>query len=709
VYLFHWLQKRDNWESLLFSISSAAAAVLALSEQALMHAQTAAQYGEILRWMHLPAAVVAVSLIWFLRLYLNAGRTWLVWLFCAVRVLVLVVNFVQEPNFNFSEITDLRQVAFWGELFSLPVGMRSSWAFLTRAGNLLQLIFVADASITAWKKGNGRRAFMMGGTIFLGVVLAAVFSILMNRGILPGPFISVVYMLVVFLMAGELSRETLRASLLSHELRETQARMQLATDAADLGLWEWDIVRDEIWMNKVSRARLGAGEFERIDFNRFLQSLSPAEREQTRQAIQRSLDGGGEFKAEYRLITQDGAARWIAAHGRVQYGNDGKPHLIRGVSMEITSRKQAENALKESEARLREAQKIAHMGNWELDLLTNTLAWSDEIFQIFEIDPARFGASYEAFLSVVHPEDRDKVDSAYTQSLKNNKPYRIIHRLLMPDGRVKYVYEQCNTFYDSDGKPLRSVGIVQDITESQNAASERIQWRNELAHLSRVMTMSELSVSLAHEINQPLGAIMNNAKAAQVLNPELIRENTELGEILADIGKDAIRASEVVRKIRAIVKKEEVKFERLNLNVLIESVVELYRNILNKEKISVVMDLQPDLAPVRGDQVRLQQVIMNLITNASEAMRESPAKALTIRSIMQSPDRITLSISDSGPGVDDAVRDKVFQPFFTTKKDGLGMGLRISRTIIEDHGGRIWVENNPTAGVTFSISLNTDR
>ena len=150
VYLLLWLRKRDAWESLLFSISATAAAALALLEQALMHAQTAAQYGEMLRWMHLPAAFIAISLVWFLLLYLKTGRTWLVWLFCAVRVVVLVVNFMQEPNFNFQEITSLRQIAFWGEMFSLPVGLRSPWAVLTRLGDLLLLIFVADAGIASW-------------------------------------------------------------------------------------------------------------------------------------------------------------------------------------------------------------------------------------------------------------------------------------------------------------------------------------------------------------------------------------------------------------------------------------------------------------------------------------------------------------------------------------------------------------------------------
>jgi len=709
VYLLRWLRKRDAWESLLFSISSSAAAVLALAEQVLMHAQTAAQYGEILRWMHLPAAVIGVALIWFLRLYLKAGRNWLVWLYCAVRVLALVVNFVQEPNFNFREITGLRQVAFWGELFSLPVGMRSPWAFLTRVGNLLQLIFVADASIAAWKKGNGRRAFVMSGAIFLGVVLVAVFSVLMNRGILPGPFLSIVYMLVVFVMAGELSTDSLSASRLSRELRETQSRMLLATDAADLGIWEWDIVRDEIWLNKVSRARFGAGESERIDFNRFLQLLHPADREQTRQAIQRSLSGQGELKAEYRLISQDGAARWIAAHGRVQYGKDGKPHLVRGVSMDITSRKQAEKALKESEARLREAHRLAHIGHWELDLLTSELLWSDEIFRIFEIDPDRFGASYEYFLSAIHPGDRDAVNTAYTESLKTRKPYIINHRILMPDGRVKHVNEQCETFYDSDGKPLRSIGTIQDITERKQAENERIRLRDELAHLNRIMTISELSQSLAHEINQPLGAIINNAAAAQSIASRSARENHEIREILEDIIKDTNRAGQIIRKIRGMVKKEESQLGLLNVAAIIKEVVELFKNAFSIEHIFLQLDLHPDLPLIRGDRVRLQQVLTNLISNAIQAMGTAASKVLIIRSATQSPDTIIVSVSDSGVGIDENIKDKIFQPFFTTKKDGLGVGLRLCRSIIEEHGGQIWTENNPWGGTTFLFSLKANQ
>jgi two-component system sensor kinase FixL len=223
------------------------------------------------------------------------------------------------------------------------------------------------------------------------------------------------------------------------------------------------------------------------------------------------------------------------------------------------------------------------------------------------------------------------------------------------------------------------------------------------------MTTSKLSASLAHEINQPLGAILNNASTAQIISAKADGENTELEEILEDIIADAWRAGQVIRKIRGIVKKEEAKFEQRNLNVLIGEVIELYQNTLNIEKISVLLDLQPDLVPIRGDRVRLQQVLMNLVTNALEVMRKRSSKTLKIRSAMQSPDMIIVSVSDSGTGIDDAKKDKMFEPFFTTKKDGLGMGLRICQSIIEEHGGRIWVENNPDAGATFSFSLKADQ
>jgi two-component system sensor kinase FixL len=250
------------------------------------------------------------------------------------------------------------------------------------------------------------------------------------------------------------------------------------------------------------------------------------------------------------------------------------------------------------------------------------------------------------------------------------------------------------------------VWSFRDITTRRKDEGERVQLRFELSHLARVMTMNELSTSLAHEINQPLGAILNNASAAKLLMAQAPDKKDEIDEILADIIMDAKRAGDVVRKTRGIVKKDTVKFEPLEINALVEEVITPFHNTITAGSISLRLDLHPDLARVKGERVHLQQVLMNLIMNAVEAMGESPLKTLTIRSTLRVSDNVvTVSVSDTGPGIDAANKDRVFESFFTTKKEGLGMGLRICKSILDEHKGRIWAENNPEGGATFFFSL----
>jgi C4-dicarboxylate-specific signal transduction histidine kinase len=368
-----------------------------------------------------------------------------------------------------------------------------------------------------------------------------------------------------------------------------------------------------------------------------------------------------------------------------------------------------EENLKASEERLRKAQEIVHLGNWELDPLNGTFTWSDEVFRILEVDPAHFSTSYQAYLNAIYPDDRDRADSAFKSLLEARKSFNIKHRLLLPDGRIKYVRAKGETAYSPEGKAQGAIGTLQDVTERENFEIEATLLRRDLAHLNRVLTMGELSGYLAHEINQPLGAILNNASAAQVIHSQLPERDDVLGEILEDISKDAYRAGQIMRKIRGAVKKEDAKFERLNINDLLDEVVGLLQNVFSLDGITVRLDKHPGLPLIRGDRVRLQQVVINIVTNAVEAMRDSSPMILTIRSAVKPEAGVVVSITDSGPGIDGAYKDELFQAFFTTKKSGLGVGLRICRSIIEEHGGQIIAENNPDAGASFHFTLPTDQ
>jgi PAS domain S-box-containing protein len=387
----------------------------------------------------------------------------------------------------------------------------------------------------------------------------------------------------------------------------------------------------------------------------------------------------------------------------------GQKHQFVVFAHDITERKQMEEKLRASEERLRKAQEIVHLGNWELDLKNGRFTWSDEIFRILEVERVHFCASYPAFLNAIHPEDRKRVDTAFTSLVEKTTPFHIKHRFQLPDGRIKYVIVQGQTAITPEGKAEVGIGTLQDITERENFEIESTLLRHDLAHLNRVMTMGELSSYLAHEINQPLGAILNNASAAQVIHSQLPQKNEILGEILEDIAQDAYRAGQIMRRIRSAVKKEDPKFELLDINELLDEVMRLLHNVFSLDGTLVRLEKTPKLPLIKGDRIRLQQVVINIATNAVEAMRCSSPMVLTICSAVDPVAGVVVSISDSGPGIDEALIEELFQPFFTTKPSGLGVGLRICRSIIQEHGGDIRARNNPDKGASFHFTLPIDQ
>jgi PAS domain S-box-containing protein len=736
--------------------------------------------------------------------------------------------------------------------------------------------------------------------------------------------------------------------------RDSEARINLAANTTGLGLWMWDATRDESWVTPEGRRLFGWTETEPITFERFLCTVHPDDREPTRQAVLHSMQSGGDYAAEYRVVLSGGETRWITTRGRVEFDGNGNALQLRGVSIEITKRKRAEEALRESETRFRVMADTAPVMIWMsgvdklctffnkgwLDFTGRTVeqelgnGWADGVHRqdfdccleayaeafdsrreftmeyrlrrhdgeycwvldhgvprfapdgtflgyigtaidITELKRAeeKFRLAVEASLSAIvmvnqqgrivlvnaqteklfgysreelighsvellvperfrgaHPADRAQffaapqvrsmgtdrnlfarrkdgseflveiglnpirtdegvvvltaivditerkrteeelekerrflrqvididpnfifakdregrftlvnqaVADAYGTTVEdligktdadfnpNHEEVDFFHhmdlevidtlkerfipeeRLTDAQGKVRWLQTVKRPIIDKDGSANQVLGASTDITRRKETELELRQQRAELAHVTRIATMGELAASLAHELNQPLTAILSNAQAAQRFLAANPGNMDEVLDILKDIVQDNNRAGEIIRRMRALVKKEEIEFTAVDLASVIRDVVLLVHSDATLHNIHVALELHPDLPTGRGDKVQLQQVMLNLLLNAFDAMKDCPAHERQVI-VWAKPDAagmVKVAVRDRGIGLSREKVDKIFEPFYTTKRDGLGMGLSISRSIVEAHGGRLWAENNADRGATFSFTV----
>jgi two-component system, LuxR family, sensor kinase FixL len=362
VHLLVWWRRREALANLLFALTAVATAIYGGCELWMMRAETTGAFGLAARWTHVPAWVLIVSLVGFVRLYLRAGRLWLAWTVCGLRTLSLIINFVSTPNLNYREITGLRHVSFLGESVVVAEGIPNPWMLIGQFSLLLLVFFVADAAIAVWRRGDRRQALLVGGGIVFLAVAGTAQVILVLWGVINEPITtSLFYMGIVAAMGYELSQDLVRVARLSDELIESQQRMALATQAAKLGIWVRDLVRNEVWATEEWRALLGFTKSERIDLNGFLEKLHPEDREAASQNLAKALEAEGGYEMEYRVLLPGGQIRWIASRGRVQLNGAGKPVLMRGASIDITTRKQAEEAAHDLSGRLINAQEAERM------------------------------------------------------------------------------------------------------------------------------------------------------------------------------------------------------------------------------------------------------------------------------------------------------------------------------------------------------------
>jgi two-component system sensor kinase FixL len=570
---------------LLFALSAFTVACVAGLELALMRTDVLAEWWTLMRFLDIAVGVMLVSLMAFIWTYFGNGRKWLALAVPVLYALGLAFDYLPGApagsGMTYQAVTGFRIVeTFGGVTFHVAEGVSNPWNVFPYLAVLAQIAFVTDASVRWRHHGGGWRPVLVGGAVVFFFLCGGLQAALVETGLLNTPYmISWAYLAVLIAMSIELNADVLAGARLAGQLQESERSMDLASAAADLGMWTWDIGHDTFWATRRARAMFGFTESEHIDRARFLDALHPDDRKATNQALEAALATDVGYDVEYRVPLPEGKMRWVAARGQVELDAGGKPILLRGVVLDISAR--------------------------------------------------------------------------------------------------------------------------------HDTKLEMQQLHSELAHASRVSMMGQLASALAHELSQPLGAILRNTEAAELFLEHDPPDLDELRAILVDIRLDDQRAGGVIDRLRALLKRRSFAPRALSVSDELANVMSLARSDSVTRKVALEIEAAPDLPLVMGDPVHLQQVLLNLILNAIDAVDDvaAPKRKVTVRAERHGDTEIEVAVEDSGPGITPERRGRLFEPFFTTKANGMGIGLSISRTIIEAHGGRIWAENNAREGATFRFTL----
>lgn len=967
LYASAWFRERTDTSHVAFAALAVGVGCIAIAELLLMRADSPATYAIVLRWAHVPIFACYVALTVFVRLYLGTGSLWLGGGACLLRLISLIINFSSEQNVNYLNIVALEQIPVpGGETIAIPVGTPNPANRIVQLSIILLLLFLMSATIRAWRSSSPQeraQKSLVGASLVAFVLIAAGHYELLYLSVVRSPFlISAPFLFVTLAMTWQLSADMARSTQNANRLRQSEAalqrnrqRIESAAAAAQTAIWEWDIGRDSIWITEQGRELFGIAPGEDVTIERLQALVHPDDRSRIYDEVAKSLREAATFEREYRIVPPGGTLRWISTRGTVELDAAGRPSIMRGLSIDITERKRAQEsigllaaivessteaiigedlhgvvsswnagaqtifgftademigqpvsqlippglqseerelfnrvldgervehyettrarkdgtlvavsvslspirganeriiaasqiihdiserqradaALRESESRFRAMADSAPIMIW--------MAGPDQLFTFFNKAWLNFSGGRMArnvgdgWSAGVHPEDLAScariLDDAYagrrtfemeyrlrrgdgeyrwvldtgaprvspdgtflgyigsclditerklaaemlrkergflrqvidvdpnlvfakdaegrftlvnqavadafgttveniigkTDADFNPNPAEVAHfrrrdeqvmqsqqELLIPEetlttanGKVLWLQTVKRPLLDERGVATQILGSATDITERKRAEFELAAQRNELAHLARVAMLGELSGSLAHELNQPLTAILANARAAQRFlaqeNPDL----KEVHEILQDIVNDDKRAGEVISGLRLLLKKGEMERQPIEINAIVSEVLRLMRSDLLNSSVIANIELAPGLPNAYADRVQVQQVLINLIANACEAMSEvvASSRQLIVRTALTVEREICVSVSDMGTGISDRHLSRLFDPFFTTKPQGLGLGLSVCRTILDGQGGRLWAANNTTRGATFYFTL----
>jgi PAS domain S-box-containing protein len=505
--------------------------------------------------------------------------------------------------------------------------------------------------------------------------------------------------------------------LMSADLQDSKAKLEEAQRIAHVGYWDRDLATGHItWSDETYRIYGLDPQQYSMDLAALREKIHPQDRDLVFHALAEALGGGTRYDVEYRVLRPTGEVRTVHSNGDVKRDASGRPYQMFGIVQDITERKRAEEALQRSEAYLAEAQKLSHTGSWAWRPAIGNTYYSEECYRVLGIPPVD-GAPppLETVLQRIHPDDQAQCRERVVKGIQDKTDFELSYRIIHPDKKVRDIHCICHAVLDRSGDLVELVGTVIDITEHKRVEEQRQaaeqgrerlrQLEADLAHINRVSMLGEMAASLAHEIKQPIAAAITSANSCIAWlthePPNLDRARAAAGKI----DKYGNRAAEIIDRIRSFYRKSPPHRELVDVNGVIQEIFTLLYGEATRSSVTMRKELASELPEIMVDRVQLQQVFMNLMLNAIEAMHGAGGE-LTVKSQPQD-DRILFSVSDTGVGLPSENVDYLFSAFFTTKSEGSGMGLTVSRTIVESHGGRLWATANQGSGATFHFTLPT--
>jgi PAS domain S-box-containing protein len=510
----------------------------------------------------------------------------------------------------------------------------------------------------------------------------------------------------------DLSLEIAERKRAEDKLRQSEAYLAEAQRLSHTGSWARTSPTGEMryWSEECYRV-LG---FDPHDgpprFETFLQRVHADDRTEVREISAAAGREKVDYETDYRIVHPGGEIRDIHVLAHPVFNPSGDLIEYVGTVMDVTERKRAEGKLRQSEAYLAEAQKLTHTGSWVWEVAGRCASHlSEEWYRIYGFDPKEGLPVWDKRLQRIHPDDRAKWQEVIDRAIREKSDYEVEFRILLPGGTVKHLRTVGHPVLNGFGDLVQFVGSSSDITDRRQAEEALRRTQSDLARVSRVTTMGELTASLAHEVNQPIAAAVTDANTCLRWLTRDQPDVEEARQAASRVVKDATRAAEIISRVRSLFRKETPQRELVDMNEVIKEMVVLLHNEASRYSIAVRSGLGENLPAVLGDRVQLQQVLMNLMINSIDAMKEiDGTRELIINAQPTENDHVSVSVSDTGVGLPQQQEAKqIFNAFFTTKPKGTGMGLRISQSIIESHGGRLWAAANSPRGASFYFTLPT--